>query len=269
MIKVKIAYYPGCTLKTNAKIFEETAIPAFEQLGIEFVELKNWYCCGTVYSIALDNLMYRLASIRNLIRAQEQGFDQLTTLCSICYNTLKQANNMAKEDKESMDKVNAFMDEEPDYNGSVNIIHPLKLAKERLHEIKKLVKNPLGKKYAAYYGCLLLRPIDIAVDDYENPVIIEQLIETLGGEPIKFPLKNECCGSYNVTDDKNTVLERTYRIVTNARKNGAEGIVTSCPLCYYNLKDMQQDVKKKKSDFVEIPVYYFTELMLDAFGGKK
>jgi len=266
---MEMAYYPGCTLKTNAKSFEDSAIKAFRHIGIELKELEKWYCCGTVYSIAQDNLMYRLASIRNLIRAKEEGFDKLVTLCSICYNTLKQANLMARNDDESMSKINAFMDEEPDYGGEVEVIHPLQILKERMWEIRNMVKKPLNKKYAAYYGCLLLRPAEVSIDEHENPRIMEELIEALGGEAVNFPLKNECCGSYNVVANREAVIEANYRIITNARKNGADVIVTSCPLCYFNLKDMQREVKKFYPDFVELPVQYFTELMVEAFEVKQ
>jgi heterodisulfide reductase subunit B len=266
---MEMAYYPGCTLKTNAKSFEDSAIKAFRHIGIELKELEKWYCCGTVYSIAQDNLMYRLASIRNLIRAKEEGFDKLITLCSICYNTLKQANLMARNDDESMSKINAFMDEEPDYGGEVEVIHPLQILKERVWEIRSMVKKPLNKKYAAYYGCLLLRPAEVSIDEHENPRIMGELIEALGGEAVNFPLKNECCGSYNVVANREAVIEANYRIITNARKNGADVIVTSCPLCYFNLKDMQREVKKFYPDFVELPVQYFTELMVEAFEVKQ
>ena len=262
---MKIAYYPGCTLKTNAEIFEKTAIAAFQQIGIEFKELNTWYCCGTVYSLATDNLMYRLAAIRNLIRAKEEGFETITTLCSICYNTLKQANEMAKCDEEAMGKINSFMDEELDYSGEVAVIHPLELIKEKETEIKTLVRTPLKKKYAAYYGCLLLRPKEIAIDEFEHPTIIENLIGLLGGTPTEFPLKNECCGSYNVVSDKDVVLERTRKIVENARKNGAHAIVTSCPLCHFNLQELQDDIKKIHPEFSELAIYYFTEIMAEAF----
>ncbi len=267
--KMEIAYYPGCTLKTNAKEFEETAIKVFEKLGVRLKEINKWYCCGTVYSLATDNLMYRLAAIRNLIRAKEEGYDKLVTLCSICYNTLKQTNLMAKEDEDAMYKINSFMDEEPDYDGSVEVLHPLQILNEMMDEVKAKVKKPLDKKYAAYYGCLLLRPKEVAIDEYENPSVMERLIEALGGSAVDFPLKNECCGSYNVACNKEAVIDANYRIITNARKNGAEAIVTSCPLCHFNLKEIQKEVKKAYPDFVGLPVYYFTEIMAMAFGVKK
>jgi len=265
---MRIAYYPGCTLKTNAKEFEDSLLKAFRKIGIELKELNKWYCCGTVYSLATDNLMYRLAAIRNLIKAKEEGYDKLLSPCSICYNTLKQTNLMAKSDEEAMYKINSFMDEEPDYDGSVEVIHPLQLIEKKLDEIKARVKKPLNKKYAAYYGCLLLRPKEVAVDDYENPSIMEKLIEALGGSVVNFPLKNECCGAYNVACNKEAVIDANYRIITNARLNGADAIITSCPLCHFNLKEMQKEVKKLHADFVSMPVYYFSQIMVEALEEK-
>jgi heterodisulfide reductase subunit B len=261
---MKIAYYPGCTLKTDAKKFEDATIKLFKKFGIEMVELKKWYCCGTVYSLTKDNLMYRLAAIRNLIKAKEEGYDRLTTLCSVCYNTLKQANEMARNDKEAMDKINSFMNEEIDYDGSVEVIHPLEILNSMEDKIREKVKKPLNKKYASYYGCLLLRPKSIAIDEFENPKIMERMIEACGGKAVNFPLKNECCGSYTVVNDKQAVVERCYRIISNARRNGADAIITSCPLCHFNLNEIQEEVKKNYTTFSGLPVLYFSEIMLEA-----
>ena len=53
---MKIGYYPGCTLKTKAKALEDSALAALEALGMEVEELERWNCCGTVYSLAEDDL---------------------------------------------------------------------------------------------------------------------------------------------------------------------------------------------------------------------
>lgn len=266
--KMRLLYYPGCTLKTNAKNFEASAIASLKEIGVELEEMERWNCCGTVYSLATDNLMYHLAAIRNLIRVQEKGERKVTTLCSICYNTLKQANIMVQKEEDNLKKINAFMDEEEDYRGEVEIIHPLEIIRDRMEKVRERVKNPLNKKVAAYYGCLLLRPKEIAIDNFENPTIMEDLIEALGGTAVDFPYKNECCGSYNIIDKEDVIIERVHNIISSAKKRGADVIITSCPLCYFNLNDMQEKVKKKYPEFSFMPIYYFSELMADAFGIK-
>ena len=51
-----------------------------------------------------------------------------------------------------------------------------------------------------------------------------------------------------------------------ARKSGADALVTSCPLCYYNLDKTQQEIAKTNKVFHPIPILYFTQLMGLAFG---
>ena len=85
---MKVFYYPGCTLKTQAKNFECSAMEVMKLLGYELVELNRWNCCGTVYSLASDDLIHKVAPIRNLIRVKEQGGDKVVTLCAMCYNCL-------------------------------------------------------------------------------------------------------------------------------------------------------------------------------------
>jgi len=68
---MKIPYFPGCTLKTTAKNFENSAIASAKKIGIEFVELDRWNCCGVVASLTSDDLMKHLAPVRNFLRIQE------------------------------------------------------------------------------------------------------------------------------------------------------------------------------------------------------
>ena len=267
---MKVLYYPGCTLKTSARNFEDSAIASLKVLGVDLVELKRWNCCGTVYSLTSDDLIHKVAPIRNLIRVKEQGEgdDRVVTLCSMCYNTLKQANDFFKGDKESRDKMNDFMDREIDYNGDVEVLHLLTFLKEDIgfDNIAKKVKNKLSNlKVASYYGCLLLRPQNAAIDNPENPTILEDLFTSLGIEVVNFPYKNECCGSYNTVNAVDLIVERTYRIINSARSLGANIIATSCPLCQFNLDRRQKDVKEKYYDFEEMPVVYFTQIMGRAF----
>lgn len=46
---MNISYYPGCTLKNNAKNFEDSTLCALARLGFEVKELDRWNCCGTVF----------------------------------------------------------------------------------------------------------------------------------------------------------------------------------------------------------------------------
>lgn len=266
-------YYPGCTLKTQAKNFEDSAIASARALGIELVEMERWNCCGTVFSLASDNLIQQLAPIRDLLRVKEMGGEKVVTLCAMCYNTLKRANELLRGDGEKREKIQLFMDrEEIDYGGEVEVLHFLELLRDEVgwKKIAKKVKNPLPHlKVASYYGCLLLRPEEVAIDDPEAPTILSDLLSACGCETVDFPYRTECCGAYQTVDQAEVVAERTFRILTSARKSGAEAVVTSCPLCFFNLDARQKEAKAKYPDFIELPVFYFTQILALALGLEK
>ena len=268
---MNLPYYPGCTLKANAENFEDSAIKVMEILDFQLNEMKDWVCCGTVFSMTTDDLMLQLASIRNLLRAEEQNLNELVVLCSMCYNTLQRAKQFITEDEENLNKVNDLMYKENiRYEGTVDIIHLLTVLKDRItfDKIKEKVKKPLSSlKIGGYYGCLLVRPQEFAIDDFEDPSIIEDLFSSLGAESIAFPYRLECCGAYQTITKKDVTIKRTYEIINSARRVGCEAIVTSCPLCAFNLDQRQKETSEEFIEFEKMPVFYFTELMSVALGG--
>ncbi|MFB0566722.1 MAG: CoB--CoM heterodisulfide reductase iron-sulfur subunit B family protein [Candidatus Aminicenantaceae bacterium] len=262
---MKISYYPGCTLKNNAKNFEDSTLCSLKHLGVEIEELPRWNCCGTVFSLATDDLIHHVAPIRNLIRVKESNSDRVMTLCAMCYNTLKRVNERVKADPESLEKINKFMYREKiDYAGDVKVLHLLELLKDEItfETIAEKAVNPLKNlKIASYYGCLLVRPKDIGLDDVENPTILENLMAALGAIPIDFPYKTECCAAYQTVDKPEIVADRTYHILSSAQSQGAEVVIVSCPLCAFNLDQRQKETVQKYPDFKNIPILYFTQVM--------
>lgn len=272
---MKIAYYPGCTLKTSAQNFETSAIAASKVLGIEFEEIPTWNCCGTVYSLSSDDLLHQLAPIRNLIHVQDMGHKQVVSLCSMCYNTLHSANELVRNDTEKLETINAFLSQgvtgnENEYKTEVDVVHllPILQQKEFWEKIPKLVKKSLGDmKVATYYGCTLTRPSEASIDEnIEDPQILEYLLEMVGGKPIETIYKTECCGAYNTVNEPGIVVDRTYTIIKAAQKAGAEALILSCPLCDFNLDDRQKETAEKYTDFEKMPIFYFTQLLALALG---
>ncbi|MCJ7682463.1 MAG: heterodisulfide reductase-related iron-sulfur binding cluster, partial [Candidatus Aminicenantes bacterium] len=231
---MKLAYFPGCTLKNHAKNFEDSALCALNKLGVEVEELHRWNCCGTVFSLATDDLIHHVAPVRNLIRAKELNTDKLMTMCAMCYNTLKRSNERMKKDKESLDIINDLMyKEEVKYKGDVEVLHLLEVLRDGIHfrTISEKIITPLqGLKVASYYGCYLVRPKEIGIDNQENPIILDKLMALCGAVPIDFPYKVECCGSYQTVDKPEVIAERTNQIIGSAVSQGAEVVVVSCPL---------------------------------------
>jgi len=270
---MKLCYYPGCTMKNAALNFEESALYALAKLDIEVDELKKWYCCGTVFSLTTDNLIQHVGPVRNLLRVQETGNDSVMTLCAMCFNTLKRANERMKSDPESLEKINEFMShEDTKYTGRVKVLHLLELLRDSItfDRIAQKIERPLhGLRVAAYYGCMLVRPQDIGIDDQENPTVMEELLKTLGATPVEFPYKTECCGAYLTVNNPEMIVTRTHQIVGSALRQGADVIAVACPLCAFNLDHRQKQTAEKHLGFQNIPVVYFTQLMAAALGGSE
>ena len=266
---MKLLYYPGCTLKTSAKNLEKSAFAIMEKLGHEMKEMDDWNCCGVVSSLSDDDLMRHLAPLRSLIHVEDQGEDKVITLCDMCCNTLKQTNLRVKEKPDDLETLNSFMDRENDYKGTVTVYHFLEFLRDEIgfSVIKKMVKKPLrGLKIMPYYGCMLLRPREVAIDDAEEPMILHNLLTALGAEVVDNPFKIECCGSYHTIENKDIVSKRAHRITNFALERDADAIVLSCPLCRFNLDVRGKEAEKMFDGYKQIPIYYYTQLVSIALG---
>lgn len=267
---MKLIYYPGCTLKNHARNFDVSTVSSMAELGVEVEELARWNCCGTVHALASDDLMHRMAPVTNLIRVKEAQASEFMTSCAMCYNTLKRANIDVKKRADALETINEFLYlEETKYAGDVDVLHLLEYLRDRVgfDKLAEKVKKPLkGLRVACYYGCLLVRPKEVAFDDVENPMIMENLIIALGGTPVFFPLKTECCGAHHTVGKPEIIAERTDKIMGSAHEEEADLVVVSCPLCAFNLDFRQDDARRLNSDFHHLPVLYFTQLMALALG---
>jgi len=266
---MKLLYYPGCTLKTSAKNLEKSAFAIMEALGHEMVEMEDWNCCGVVASLTDDDLMHHLAPLRSLIHVEDAGENRVVTLCDMCCNTLKQTNLRVKEIPADLETLNLFMDRENDYKGTVEVLHFLEFLRDEIgfDVIKKKVKHPLkGMKIMPYYGCMLLRPREVAIDDAEEPTILGDLLSALGAEVVDNPFKVECCGSYHTVENKELVSKRAHRITSFATERGSDAMVLSCPLCKFNIDARGKEAEKMFKSYKQIPVYYYTQLIAVALG---
>lgn len=263
---MKIAYYPGCTLKNKARDLDRYARETAAVLGYELEEIEPWQCCGGAYTSAKDEIATKLAAVRALAAGRDGG-GRVLTVCSACYNVLKQTNHEFAVNPDFDRKVSNYFrswKDEPEYHGEGSVLHYLELLRDEIgfDAVKAKVINPFkGKKIAAYYGCLLLRPSSVlAFDDPENPSVMEDFIRAVGAEPVIWPMRNECCGGYLTLEDRAAAEKRSEAVASSAKELGADFMVTACPLCLYNLT---------KHARTEIPVRYFTDVLAEAMGLKE
>ena len=260
---MKYVYYPGCTLYTKAKNLDACARKAAARVGFELVEMPSWNCCGAIYNSTTDDLAAQVGPVRNLAKASQLG-DKLVTLCAACHNVLKRVDDRlyAPGNEVERDRLTAFVDEK--FEHRVQVMHYLEVLKNDIgfDKVKEKVTKPLaGLKVASYYGCLMVRPREVLqFDDPENPQVMDDLMAALGAKPTQFDFKAECCGGYLVVNRRDVARNASKRILDNARARGAESIVTTCPLCQYNV-----DKLRSVGDGT-MPVFYFTQLLGLAVG---
>ena len=254
------SYFPGCTLKNKAKDLDHYARECAKVLGFELEEIENWQCCGAVYPQASDEIATKLSSVRALADAKEKGQD-LITVCSACHHVIKRVNGDMQRNDDIRMKVNNYLQLDVPYEGQTTVLHYLEVLRDRIgwDAVAAKVKNPLkDKKIGAYYGCLLLRPSrEMQFDDPENPTILEDFIRAIGAEPVYYGMRNECCGGYTTIENRAYASKQAQKIADSAKAQGAELLITACPLCLYNLSQNTDGT---------LPVRYFTELLAEALG---
>jgi len=262
-------YFPGCSPSHGGtKAYGWSAQAVSKALDVELIELDDWNCCGSTPSIAVDQLASFCLSTRNLALAEMRGFD-LVTPCSACYVILSRTNFYLKQYPQLKTKVSeALAAGDLEYQGTVRVRHLLDVFVNDIgyDEISSKVKRNLGGlKVAPYYGCQVVRP-RFGFDHPEFPQSLDRLVDSLGAEPVFFPLKTRCCGGSLIISEEALALDLIRKLLDCALSNGAECLVAVCPLCQTNLDAYQSRVNKKFKTNFNLPVLFFTQLMGLAFG---
>ncbi len=252
---MKLAYYPGCVSRSTGKEMDLSTRAVSAALGIELEEMEDWNCCGATH------VSHELVATGLAARNMAQTDLPIMTSCSICYSNLRTAvQNM--EEPETRAKVNAVLTKK--YSGA-KIRHALDVILEVLEKNEDLLAVPLKElKVAPYYGCLLTRPRGVYSPEF--PTILEKLIKTLQAEPLDFRLKTFCCGGPIFMPQEKAAEDIAFMILSEAKKAGAEVIVTVCPLCHFMLDAKQKSLEQKRGEKIGIPVLYVTQLVGIALG---
>jgi heterodisulfide reductase subunit B len=262
-------YYPGCSLESAGKPYDESLRAVFSALGIKLSKLEDWNCCGATMYMSVDETISLAISARNLALAEQNGGRELVAPCSACYTVLLKTNRFLRESPELKEKVDRVLGEAGlRYDLTVTIRHPLDvlvhaLGVEAIARAAKRRLEPLT--VAPYYGCQIVRP-ERGFDHDEFPMAMDQLFEALGARCAYFPLKTRCCGGMLMTTFPKVCLQLIKDLLECASENGADCIVTTCPLCQMNVEAYQKRVNRAFGTSYQVPVLYFTQLLGLALG---
>jgi len=252
---LKVSYYPGCSLHATGKEYDQSVKAVSDALGIELQEVDDWSCCGAS-SAHMTNFKLSVAlPARNIIAAQKNKLDVMVP-CAACFNRFKSAQHHLEADSVLRNEIEEIVGGK--YDGSVSLRNPIDIIYNDigLEKLSEAVTKKLdGLKPVSYYGCLLLRPPEVCeFDDYENPYMLDGIMNALGADARNWSCKTDCCGGSLTLGKTEIVVRLIDKMMKMATEAGANCIVTACPVCFANL-----DTRASESG--RIPAFYFTEII--------
>ena len=219
-------------------------------------------------------------SARNLTIAEDMNLD-IATMCNGCYGTLLDANHQLKYDSDKRELINEHLDGiDRQYRGTINVKHVVEIlytdfGLESIRRRTKYGRKPkLDLNVAVHYGCHLTKPASIRPFDkeFEEPIFLDELVETTGCTSIDYKDKHMCCGAGGGVRSafKEVSLDYTREKLENMREAGVEAIITACPFCHLQFDIGQVEINDMFKDEISapfnIPVIYITQLLGLALG---
>jgi heterodisulfide reductase subunit B2 len=255
---MKYSYYPGCSLKGTAKDYAESIAGLCDFLGIELDEIPDWNCCGATAAHSINQRASIALAARTLTLAAKMPQAEMLVPCPMCFNRLKTANYALQQDPYNRLEITL--------TGSVPILWDLAnfFAGEEMLEIvaRKIRKSLRGLKVVCYYGCMANRPPEITgAQDCEDPQALDRIVASLGGTPIPWPYKTDCCGASQRISLERVENKLVEKLMDMARRVGAQAIVVSCQMCQANLDMYKERAGMGSGGKSPLPIYYFTELI--------
>ncbi len=264
---MKYAYYPGCSLVSSAKEYNIASKAMFEALGIDTPDIEDWNCCGATAGHAINHTLSLALPARNLAIAEESDVDTIIAPCSECFHNLATVNKQLRENDHERRLVNSVLaDADLEFKGKTEVKHALDVVAndvgyERLSENRKIDLSKL--RIAPYYGCLVVRPPDVAnFDRVENPQTMDNIAKALGAEVVDYAdYKTACCGGALILPKEDVALKLIKNLLLGAKRAGANCIIVPCPMCHMNLDAKQQLVEETFGISIDIPILYFPQLV--------
>lgn len=267
---MRYALYTGCVAKGACRELLQSTYALANALGIVLVELKNVSCCGAGVITEDNPELADTLNARTFAVAEEMGLDILN-ICGTCQGVMSKTKANIDNDESFKKQINETLKETGhQYKGTVKIKHLLSILIEDygLDKLRQKVTTPLKElKVAPFYGCYLLRPFELSdFEDPDNPTAIEDVIEAIGATPVDYSGKLKCCGFPYLMMKKDQSLTMAGRHISSAKKEGANCMVTPCPLCHLNMDPYQPDSAKLVKEKLDLPVLHLPQLVGLAVG---
>jgi succinate dehydrogenase / fumarate reductase cytochrome b subunit len=268
---VKYAFWPGCVSKGACPELYDSMIKTSAKLGIELEELYDGNCTGAGVISEHEPELADHLNARNFALAQQKGLD-LINICSTCQGVQSLVQEKLDRDEAYRAKVNGRLAEEGlEYTPGLTIKNLMWVYVEDygLERLKQQVVRPLtGLRCGPFYGCYILRPSRILgmAEHPERDEYLDFIIEAVGAQPVDYEGKNKCCGFPLLTNNRKNSLTQAGTHIASAEDQGADCLVTPCPLCHLNLDAQQPSAAQVIERELGVPILHLPQLIGLAIG---
>lgn len=266
---MQYSYFPGCSMDSTGVTYRKSIEYVCGKIGMVLHEIPDWNCCGATCAHSKNEKVALSLPARNLALAEKEGLGlDIAIPCASCYSRMKHTVYAARKD----DAVRQEMEEiiRMPYKAEADVYSFLEIFSkpEMMRACKeKMYRTLKGMKVACYYGCLTARPAEVTgCARTENPMEMDEIVKLTGAIPVDWDFKTECCGASHQVDLPKVARPQLDRILRNAQANGAQAIVTACPLCNLNLDMREGELNKANGTSYNLPIYQFTELLAVCMG---
>lgn len=223
LLRTNTLYYPGCLTKFALPEIQKNYEMILNSLGINFIKLRDIEtCCGSpVLNSGYSKEFEKNANdTYNLF--VKHGVKKIITNCPACYHIFK--TEYPKIVK----------------NWDIEVEHITQTIDKNISKIK----SGEFEDITYHDPCHLGRKSKI----YEEP---RRILKRSGKKIVEMKLNKKdsfCCGGggsikSNFNKLSNSIAKER---ITQAEETGVNTIVTSCPMCYLNLKENSRKMKVKE-----------------------
>ncbi|RMF98404.1 MAG: CoB--CoM heterodisulfide reductase subunit B [Candidatus Schekmanbacteria bacterium] len=268
---MKLGLFLGCTIPARVRQYEISTRRIAKELGIEFVDVEDFSCCGFPLKAANYETAMLLAA-RNLSLAEEKGITELCTMCSACTENLTEFANEMNEDEELRGRVNKKLEAiGKKYNGTVKVRHICRILIDEIgvEKLQEKVVRPLDKlNVTAHFGCHYVRPSAIynRFDDPEMPSSLKELIKATGANYVEHSNEMQCCGGGILAVAEKVSLALSKEKLDRMKKAGADIVCLICPFCGVMYDANQRSIEEEFQTEYKMPVLFYPQLLGLAMG---
>jgi len=293
---LKYAYHPGNVAHSGSPEINDTMIPLARTLGIKLTSLDGATSCGAGIIRQANHRLQLALNARTFAQAEALGLEIMTP-CAATAGNLSEDLATLRANPILLEEINVILQQTSGltfsggtevhhllhvivdnvilqqtsgltFSGGTEVHHLLHVIVDEfgLDKLSALVKNRVDFSIAGYYGPNMQQHGACGGDDVFDPNYFEQLITALGGTPVEWESRTQSVGVPSLVSEELTVLRQAASVLSDARSEGADMIVSACNLSHSILDIYQGKASRATGIQTNIPVTHLCEILSFALG---